>query len=141
MDVDCGIGIGVDIIEVARIGKALQRLAFRHRVYSDAEQVLLTDRPVASWAGRFAAKEAVMKALGCGWGRGVGFTQIEVLADAAGKPTVVLQGKAAKIAAQQGVVRFAISISHTKDYAVAFAIATGGTQDVADCNGRADATD
>ena len=64
------IGCGVDIIEIDRIAKALQKQKFIERVYTDQEQQLLRLRSAQSWAARFAAKEAVMKALGCGWNHG-----------------------------------------------------------------------
>ena len=73
------LGLGVDIVETARVARALTRERFRQRVFSGAERAQLAEKDPQSWAGRFAAKEAVMKALGTGWGSGVSFAQIEIL--------------------------------------------------------------
>ena len=74
-------------------------------------------------AARFAVKEAVLKALGTGWSGGIAWTDVEVLRDAAGKPTVALHGEAAKVAAEQGAVRWSVSITHVQGHAMASAIA------------------
>ena len=116
-------GIGIDMIEIQRIAKALQRPGFKDRIYTAEEQALLAGRPAESWAGRFAAKEAVLKALGCGWQRGVGFNQISIERNSLGRPTVVLRGSAAKWAEDRSITRVLISISHSKNDAVAQAMA------------------
>lgn len=78
--------------------------------------------PVIRLAGRFAAKEAVMKALGTGWRGGMKWTDIETLPDELGKPVVHLHGEAAQLAATQGIQQILMSISHAGDYAIASAI-------------------
>lgn len=118
-------GCGVDIIEIERIAKALCRKRFAQRIYTDQERTALKQKPVASWAVRFAAKEAVMKALGWGWQGGVGFDQIEILQDEMGKPYVVLHRKAEAVAASQGIDRVEISLSHSRELAIAYAVAVG----------------
>ena len=119
------IGCGVDIIEIDRIAKALQKQKFIERVYTDQEQQLLRLRSAQSWAARFAAKEAVMKALGCGWNHGVRFTDIEILREESGKPAVNLFGQAQKIAQSLKVTGIHISLSHNRSTAVAFALCVG----------------
>lgn len=119
------LGCGVDIVEISRVAHALRRTAFARRVFSERERELLADKPVASWAVRFAAKEAVMKALGCGWQRGVGFSQIEIIQDKLGKPLVVLTEQSLQVATEQGIAEMMISLSHSKEMAIAYAIAVG----------------
>lgn len=108
--------VGTDIIEIERIQRALARWGnrFLYRVYTDRERELYADRP-ASLAARFAAKEAVMKALGA---RGLGWREIEVLSDAEGKPTVHLYGRAKEKAHALGA-QFSLSLSHCRKYALA----------------------
>jgi holo-[acyl-carrier protein] synthase len=76
-------------------------------------------------AGRFAAKEAVLKAMGTGWAEGIAWTEIEVAARASGQPELRLSGKAAELAAKQGISSWQISISHTEGQAMASVIAVG----------------
>ena len=117
-------GVGVDIIELVRIEGALKRWGnrFLSRVFTEREISYCQRRkdPVPSLAGRFAAKEAVGKALGLGTGRQIGWKEVEITNDPRGKPEVHLTGRAAAIA---GGVKILISISHSRDAAVAFAIA------------------
>lgn len=117
------MGIGVDMIEVKRIARALQRPRFRSRIYSPREQAELKGRPLPSWAARFAAKEAVMKALGTGYGRGVGFAHISIVQGPYGRPVVELSGAALAAAQRQNIGSVLLSLSHTKEYAVAYAAA------------------
>ena len=114
--------IGVDIIEIGRIEKAINRWgeSFLHRVYTEPEQRLCRKRP-SRLAGRFAGKEAVMKALGTGI-RGISWREIEILAEPSGKPIVHLYGKAQKKANDLGLGKLAISLSDSKEYAVAFVV-------------------
>ncbi len=123
------LGHGVDLVEWARIQRVweLHERAFLERVYSPSEQKYCLDRRdcVLSLAGRFAAKEAVLKALGTGWRGGIRFTDVETLPDALGKPEVRLSGEAARIAQQQGITSILLSISHAGAYATASAIAVG----------------
>ena len=111
--------IGIDIIEIDRIQKAIARWGdgFLHRVYTDSELKLCSKHP-ASLAARFAGKEAVIKALGMPEG-GIGWKEIEILSDASGKPLVHLYGKAQNQADSLGLASLAISLSHSKEYAIA----------------------
>ena len=118
-------GCGVDLVEIHRIQRAILRERFRERVYTPREREYLEHKHPHSWAARFAAKEAVMKALGTGWQRGVGFDQIEIVSDSWGKPAVHLTGKALELAEEQGIHSLFLSLSHSGDYAVAYVIAVG----------------
>ncbi len=119
-------GIGIDILEVSRIKKVYEKFPFRvrNRVLTQREQEYIFSKknPWPSLAGRFAAKEAVMKTLGVGWGK-VGFREIEVVNDQTGKPLVLLSGNAAVLAKQMGICEILISISHDGKYALAQALA------------------
>ena len=116
------IAIGVDIIETERVAQSIARFGgrFLKRVYTEQELAYCNGR-VGSLAARWAAKEAVGKALGTGIGD-VSWQEIEVVNDARQCPSVRLSGAAADLAHQLGVTRFAITISHTQDYAVAFVV-------------------
>lgn len=114
--------VGVDIIEIDRIGDARDRWGdrFLKRIYTDAEREVCRDR-VPALAIRFAAKEAVMKALGTGT-NGVGWRDIEVLPNPDGKPLVYLYGGARKKAEELGMAMIDLSLSHSREYAVASAV-------------------
>lgn len=114
---------GVDIVEIPRIERSLSRWGerFLRRIYTPAE-VKLCGGKAQAFAVRFAAKEAVMKALGTGT-RGVGWRDIEVLADHRGKPFVRLHGRAEDRARKLGMDEVAVSLSHSREYAVAFVVA------------------
>ncbi|MBI2853223.1 MAG: holo-ACP synthase [Chloroflexi bacterium] len=114
--------IGVDIIEIGRVEKALRRWGHRflQRVFTEAELSICRNRP-SRLAGRFAGKEAVMKTLGTG-ARGVCWREIEILADRRGKPMVVLYGRAKSRASELGLDKLAISLSDSHEYAVAFVV-------------------
>ena len=118
--------VGVDIIEIARIEKAIARWEerFLQRVYTDAELKLCRQKP-SRLAARFASKEAVMKLLGTGV-KGVCWKDIETLSQPSGKPLVNLYGGAQTEAERLGLKEIAISLSHSKEYAIAFA--TGETK-------------
>ncbi|HBG10256.1 MAG: holo-ACP synthase [Limnochordia bacterium] len=118
-------GCGVDIIEVKRIARALARPGFCQRIYTPREQDELMEKGAESWAARFAAKEAVMKALGRGFTQGVPFSSVEICSDPWGRPQVRLLEPADRIAAEQGVKGFCLSLSHTKELAVAYVLALG----------------
>ena len=113
--------IGIDIIEISRIREAVNQWgnAFLGRIYTPAELELYRNHP-QSLAVRFAAKEAVIKMLGVR-GKGIGYTQIEVLSDDNGKPTLRLYGQAKKFASVLGLIDIAISLSHSREYATAVA--------------------
>jgi holo-[acyl-carrier protein] synthase len=123
------VGHGIDLVEVERIRNAIERHGerFLRRIYTAAEQAQAGDGPlrVQFFAGRFAAKEAVMKALGTGWARGVSWTDIDVRRLPSGKPEVTLTGKCQEIAAGLGVARWEMSITHTAGHAAASAVAQG----------------
>ncbi len=114
--------IGVDIIELARIEEAVNRWGerFFRRIYTEPELKLCRNR-TGPLATRFAGKEAVMKALGTGV-RGVGWREIEILSERSGKPFVRLHGKAREKAAGLGLGELAVSLSDSKDYAIAFVV-------------------
>lgn len=117
-------GLGTDIIEISRIKKAAQRESFLRRVFTEKEIVLCRERPnfFASLAVRFAAKEAVSKALGTGF-RECKWREIEILSDSLGKPLVTLHGGAQDIAHRLGIINLEVTMSHSKDNAVAFCAA------------------
>ena len=114
--------VGVDIIEIDRIEKALARFGqrFLGRVYTKLEVAFCRGR-VSELAARFAAKEAVMKALGTG-ARGVAWREIEVLPNHRGKPLVYLHGRAKERAEKIALAEIDISLSHSREYAVAFVV-------------------
>ena len=114
--------IGVDIIEIARIQRAINRwgASFLHRIYTEPELRLCRQKP-ARLATRFAGKEAVMKALGTGT-KGISWREIEILAEPSGKPVVHIYGKAQEKANSLGLDKLAISLSDSKEYAIAFVI-------------------
>ena len=119
-------GIGVDMLEIARMQQAIDRRPhFIRRMFTDAERAYCerTARPAEHYAARFAAREAVLKALGMGFSSGIGFQDVSVERDQLGRPQACLAGKAAQIAAEQGVQEIALSISYTRDVAVANAVA------------------
>jgi holo-[acyl-carrier protein] synthase len=126
------ISTGVDLAEVDRIQAALEHprtgRRFRARVFTEKE-INYCERKrrgkYESYAGRFAAKEAVMKALGRGWGAKVRWLDIEVARARSGKPEVVLHDKTAKLAEDLGIRRWTLSITHTKQHGLAFVIAQG----------------
>jgi holo-[acyl-carrier protein] synthase len=124
------LGHGIDLCGVARIRRMLESHGdhFLQRTYTDAEVAYARRRKKGfeeTLAGRFAAKEAVMKALGTGWREGVEFRGIEVLNYPSGKPYVVLHGQTAEKARSLGVTGWQITITHTEDLAIASAIAEG----------------
>ena len=114
--------IGIDIIEIARIERAMVRWgeSFVHRVYTELELKLYHKKP-PSLAARFAGKEAAIKALGMR-NSGVRWKDIEILTDPGGKPLVHLYGKAQKQAKNLGLDSLTISLSHSKGNAIAFVI-------------------
>lgn len=124
------VGTGVDVAEVARLQAALEDpqtgVRFKTRVFTAGEQRYCEKRGIAryqSYAARFAAKEAVMKALGHGWGRHVGWLDVEVVREPDGRPTIQLHGKAAATAAAAGITRLHLALTHTREIAVAQIVA------------------
>lgn len=120
------VGVGVDLIRIARVERAYCRrpARFLQRIFSAGEQAALAKRgnPLPSLAARFAAKEAVAKALGCGIGP-VRWPELEILAGERGEPLVRLLGNAARLARQRGVAAVAVSLAHDGPWAIAFAVA------------------
>lgn len=123
------LSVGVDLIELERIRRALDRHGdrFLSRIYTSEEMEHYRDR-LPELAVRFAAKEAVSKALGVGLNHmsahGIGWRDVEVLSDPLGKPFVHLSGRAGVLAEEQGLHTWAISLSHSRDAAIAFVVAT-----------------
>jgi holo-[acyl-carrier protein] synthase len=119
------LAVGVDMVEISRIQTVLERQGdrFLGRVYTHAELAYARGR-ASALATRWAAKEATAKALGTGIGA-VDFQDIEVVCDAQGKPGLLLHGRAARLAAQLQLNQFALSLSHTTEYALAFVVAQG----------------
>lgn len=123
------IGIGTDLIEVERVDRVRRRHGdrFLRLCFTENEQAYALARKNVSQhlAARFAAKEAVMKALGTGWGRGVRWRDIEVRRRAGEAPRIVLSGGAARRARALGVARLHLSLSHLRGEAIAFVVAEG----------------
>ena len=122
------IGTGIDIIEISRIKDAIIRQSFVHRVFTKCEQEYCESKGVqkaASYAARFAGKEAVMKAFGTGLAGGT-LQDIEIFLNDKGCPHVQLTGQFAKLARQMGVTTIHISLTHAREYAAAQAILEGG---------------
>ena len=119
------LSTGVDITEVKRIADAVERWGdrFLRRVYTEAEIAYCRGR-LPELAVRFAAKEAISKALGIGM-RGIHWKEMETLADRRGKPRVRLYGRALARADQLGLQEWAISLSHSDENALAFVVASG----------------
>lgn len=126
------VGTGVDVEDVARVRAALEEPStgarFKARVFTVEEQRYCDGRGAGrhqSYAARFAAKEAVMKALGLGWGRYIGWLDVEVVRAADGRPALRLHGKGAAAASAAGVTRLHLALSHTRDVAIAQVVAEG----------------
>lgn len=121
------VGIGTDLVEISRIQRAIEKNPrFTQRVYTDQEIQYCRRKanPWQSFAARFAAKEAVSKALGTGIGP-VGLKEIEILNQKNGQPVVVLHGNAQTLAAQRKIQHVHISLSHSEAYAIATAVLEG----------------
>lgn len=120
------VGMGIDIAEVKRIQAVIESQAerFLRRVYT-LDEVAYCEQfknKYERYAGRFAAKEAAMKALGTGWSRGVRWVDVEVVRVRGGRPTISLKGEAKKIADGMGVKNIALSITHTSEQAIAHVV-------------------
>ena len=126
------LGTGIDIVECLRIAQMIERHGelFINRVYTDHEIEYCRGRKAATqhYAGRWAAKEAVLKALGTGWARGLSWTDMEVRNDEAGRPSVRLGGGAREVCEKLGITDIMITISHCRTHATAFAIAVGRSE-------------
>jgi holo-[acyl-carrier protein] synthase len=121
------LGIGTDITECLRIAQMIERHGelFVGRVYTPAEIEYCRSRKQATqhFAGRWAAKEAILKALGTGWRRGISWRDIEVINAPGGRPRATLFGGAADVAEQLGIACVLVSISHCRSHATAYAMA------------------
>jgi holo-[acyl-carrier protein] synthase len=135
------LGLGVDVCDVARIRRALEAptgVRFVRRVFTDGERAYCEARRrgrFASYAARFAAKEAAMKALGTGWAQGVGWHDFEVVRRAGWAPELVVSGRAATIARRRGMRRWLLALTHTDERALASVVVEGYAVSAAD--GRA----
>lgn len=120
-------GIGTDIVECERIAAMIKKHdnLFIERVFTHREIDYCSGRKAATqhFAGRWAAKEAILKALGTGWSKGVAWTDIEIRNEVGGQPSVHLGGGARELCEQKGITRILISISHCQNYATAYATA------------------
>jgi holo-[acyl-carrier protein] synthase len=116
---------GVDLIEISRVEEVIARHGkhYLERIYTPAELEQCGKR-TESLAGRFAAKEAAAKALGCGIGD-VGWKEIEILGDEQNAPVLTLHGAAKKMADESGLLNWSVSISHSMSHVVAFVVAVG----------------
>ena len=122
------IGLGTDIIEIDRVERLIDREAFPKKVFAESEvaaceaEGLFGKRRASRFAGLFAAKEAVMKAMGTGWTGGVAWVETRIEHTEAGHPRAVLDGKTKEIADSLGVKKILLSISHSDHYATAVAV-------------------
>lgn len=121
------LGIGLDVCQVKRVRRAMARSGFRARVFDDSEveECERRARRHLHYAARFAAKEACFKALGTGWGEGVGWREVTVQSDGRRPPTLTLLGAAARKARALGVTRAHLSLTHDGDYAAAVVVLEG----------------
>ena len=121
------VGHGIDIVETGRIRQLVEHHGahFLDRVFTSGEQAYCALNPKRYFehlAGRFAAKEAVLKVLGTGWRGGIAWTDVEIVREPAGQPRIVLTGECLRIATEQGITRWHVSISHIETHATASAI-------------------
>lgn len=123
------IGIGTDITECLRIARMIERHGdlFINRVYTEEEIRYCQNRKQATqhYTGRWAAKEAILKALGTGWIRGISWRDIEVLNEPGGRPVVTVRGGTKDVVDRLGVTKLLVTISHCHTHATAYAIALG----------------
>ena len=123
------IGIGTDIVECPRIGRMVEHHGelFLRRIYTDREIRFCQARKhaIEHFAGRWAAKGAILKALGTGWSRGVGWSDIEIRAGDDGRPHVRVCGAAKEAALRLKIADIRVSIAHCRTYATAYAMALG----------------
>lgn len=123
------IGIGTDIVECQRIAQMIEKHedSFILKVYTPWEIEYCGTRKAATqhYAGRWAAKEAILKAMGTGWAKGIQWTDLEIRNAMGGAPSVTLGGAAADICESMGISEIKISISHSESFATAFAVAVG----------------
>ncbi len=121
------LGHGIDIVETSRVKRLVDEHGqrFLDRCFTPGEQAYCAKnqkRYYEHLAGRFAAKEAVLKVLGTGWRGGIQWTDIEILKEPSGQPKIHLTGECARIASELGIVRWHVSLSHIETHATASAI-------------------
>lgn len=125
------IAHGIDLVDFERIEQMLSRHEerFCERVFTERERADAgkVKNRIEKLAGRFAAKEAVMKLIGTGWRDGVAWTDIEVVNDAFGRPLVSISGKVQEVADRLGIEQITLSITHTANFAIASAVALQGS--------------
>jgi holo-[acyl-carrier protein] synthase len=136
------LGIGVDLVKVERMEKALERgERFQRRIFTERETAycLRHKHPATHFAARFAAKEAGMKAIGTGWSNGVGWKDFEVTLDARGRPNLLLSGKAAEFAKAMGATHTVVSLAHDGGFSIAVVALEGEARSSAEAwlTGRA----
>ncbi len=121
------VGLGTDIVECLRIAQMIERHGelFVGRVYTQHEIEYCRSRKMATqhFTGRWAAKEAVLKALGTGWRRGISWRDIEVVNGPGGRPRTTLRGGSLEVAERLGIHCLLVSISHCRSHATAYAVA------------------
>lgn len=124
------IAHGIDLVDFPRIEQLAERHGkrFLNRVFTQAEQAYADSNKnrMEKLAGRFAAKEAILKLIGTGWRGKIAWTDIEVINDSAGAPKVTLSGEVEKIADKLGITQISVSITHTANFAIASAVALAG---------------
>ena len=125
------VGLGTDIIEIARIKKAMTNERFLSKIFTESEIAYCQQKaqPEASFAARFAAKEAVAKAFGRGIGQ-IGWRDIIVVNHDNGQPSIALKHEALRLKEQLGIKTLWITLTHSRDYAVATAILEGNDHEV-----------
>jgi holo-[acyl-carrier protein] synthase len=124
------LGHGIDLVDTPRIERLLAQHEgrFLDRVFTAGERAYCEaggKQRVQRYAARFAAKEAVLKVLGTGWSGGIAWTDVEVLREPSGRPTVALYGEAAAVAERLGITHWWLSLSHLQGHALASAIGEG----------------
>ena len=126
------IAHGIDLVDFGRIEKMLEKHSerFLERIFTSTEQADADKQKnrIEKLAGRFAAKEAVMKLIGTGWRDGIAWTDIEVVNNALGQPIVTITGKVKELADEKGVEQITLSITHTSNFAIASAVALAQVQ-------------
>jgi holo-[acyl-carrier protein] synthase len=126
------VGIGLDLVKIDRVRAIAERwqAKFLERLYTPAERRACMKKaaPYASFAGRFAAKEALLKALGTGWSDGISWHDIQVLNDRTGRPRATVSGRVRTLLRRAGVTDIHVSLSHDTDYAIAQAVLTKDRQ-------------
>ncbi len=127
------IAHGIDLVDFPRIEEMAERHGkrFLNRVFTQPEQAYAeaNKNRMEKLAGRFAAKEAILKLMGTGWRGKIAWTDIEVVNDSAGAPKVTLTGEVAQIARKLGIENISVSITHTANFAIASAVALAGSDE------------